>query len=222
MRQVSHQLLIETGASGSTRSPARSSPGSRHRASSRAADAVRPPHLGLAADPGERRPARAGRSERLLPPPGERGPSLYSHNDEGPDDMPAHIRSALTATQLRSRSPAAAPTSAAGRGSTSTSTARAAASAASRCICWASEGRPPARRPPAARGSRAARSGRARSGRPGNGPRPRPTPRARGRGRAQGLEPGGEVDRRADGGEVEPGRAADVAVSTSPRCSAMP
>ena len=27
-------------------------------------------------------------------------PSLYSHNDEGPDDMPAHLRSALTATQL--------------------------------------------------------------------------------------------------------------------------
>jgi secondary thiamine-phosphate synthase enzyme len=27
-------------------------------------------------------------------------PSLYSHNDEGPDDMPAHIRSALTQTQL--------------------------------------------------------------------------------------------------------------------------
>jgi secondary thiamine-phosphate synthase enzyme len=27
-------------------------------------------------------------------------PSLYSHNDEGPDDMPAHIRTALTATQL--------------------------------------------------------------------------------------------------------------------------
>ncbi len=26
--------------------------------------------------------------------------SLYSHNDEGPDDMPAHIRAALTATQL--------------------------------------------------------------------------------------------------------------------------
>jgi secondary thiamine-phosphate synthase enzyme len=25
---------------------------------------------------------------------------LYSHNDEGPDDMPAHIRSALTTTQL--------------------------------------------------------------------------------------------------------------------------
>jgi secondary thiamine-phosphate synthase enzyme len=27
-------------------------------------------------------------------------PALYRHNDEGPDDMPAHIRSALTQTQL--------------------------------------------------------------------------------------------------------------------------
>ena len=27
-------------------------------------------------------------------------PSLYSHNDEGPDDMPAHVRTALTQTQL--------------------------------------------------------------------------------------------------------------------------
>ena len=26
--------------------------------------------------------------------------SLYTHNDEGPDDMPAHLRSALTQTQL--------------------------------------------------------------------------------------------------------------------------
>jgi secondary thiamine-phosphate synthase enzyme len=26
--------------------------------------------------------------------------SLYSHNDEGPDDMPAHLRTALTQTQL--------------------------------------------------------------------------------------------------------------------------
>src|SRR6266446_1909396 len=26
--------------------------------------------------------------------------SLYRHNDEGPDDMPAHIKSALTQTQL--------------------------------------------------------------------------------------------------------------------------
>ena len=27
-------------------------------------------------------------------------PGLYRHNDEGPDDMPAHIKSALTQTQL--------------------------------------------------------------------------------------------------------------------------
>lgn len=33
--------------------------------------------------------------ERLAP---ERGP--YEHDDEGPDDMPAHLRSALTSTQL--------------------------------------------------------------------------------------------------------------------------
>jgi secondary thiamine-phosphate synthase enzyme len=26
--------------------------------------------------------------------------ALYCHNDEGPDDMPAHIKSALTQTQL--------------------------------------------------------------------------------------------------------------------------
>jgi len=27
-------------------------------------------------------------------------PSAYEHNDEGPDDMPAHLRAALTQTQL--------------------------------------------------------------------------------------------------------------------------
>jgi secondary thiamine-phosphate synthase enzyme len=27
-------------------------------------------------------------------------PSVYEHGDEGPDDMPAHLRSALTNTQL--------------------------------------------------------------------------------------------------------------------------
>ena len=27
-------------------------------------------------------------------------PALYTHNDEGPDDMPAHLRTALTHTQL--------------------------------------------------------------------------------------------------------------------------
>lgn len=35
---------------------------------------------------------------RRLVPDGGRG--LYRHEDEGPDDMPAHIRAALTQTQL--------------------------------------------------------------------------------------------------------------------------
>ena len=34
--------------------------------------------------------------ERIAP----EDPSLYTHNDEGADDMPAHIRAALTQTQL--------------------------------------------------------------------------------------------------------------------------
>lgn len=34
--------------------------------------------------------------ERLAP----EDPSLYLHDDEGPDDMPAHLRAALTNTQL--------------------------------------------------------------------------------------------------------------------------
>ena len=33
---------------------------------------------------------------RLVP----EDPRLYAHNDEGPDDMPAHIKSALTQVQL--------------------------------------------------------------------------------------------------------------------------
>ena len=34
--------------------------------------------------------------ERLAP----EDPTLYRHDDEGPDDMPAHLRAALTNTQL--------------------------------------------------------------------------------------------------------------------------
>jgi secondary thiamine-phosphate synthase enzyme len=34
--------------------------------------------------------------ERLVP----ENPALYAHDDEGPDDMPSHIRSALTQTHL--------------------------------------------------------------------------------------------------------------------------
>ena len=38
--------------------------------------------------------------ERFFDRAAPEDPSLYTHNDEGPDDMPAHIRSALTQTQL--------------------------------------------------------------------------------------------------------------------------
>jgi secondary thiamine-phosphate synthase enzyme len=34
--------------------------------------------------------------DRLAP----ENPTLYEHNDEGPDDMPAHLRTALTQVQL--------------------------------------------------------------------------------------------------------------------------
>ncbi len=46
--------------------------------------------------------ARAARHdlERFFDRIAPEDPSLYTHNDEGPDDMPAHIRSALTQTQL--------------------------------------------------------------------------------------------------------------------------
>jgi len=46
--------------------------------------------------------ARAAREdlERFFEQVAPENPSLYTHNDEGPDDMPAHIRSALTQTQL--------------------------------------------------------------------------------------------------------------------------
>lgn len=37
---------------------------------------------------------------RLVPEDETPGRSLYRHQDEGPDDMPAHIRAALTACQL--------------------------------------------------------------------------------------------------------------------------
>lgn len=46
--------------------------------------------------------ARAARHdlERFFERMAPEDPSLYTHNDEGPDDMPAHIRTALTQTQL--------------------------------------------------------------------------------------------------------------------------
>jgi secondary thiamine-phosphate synthase enzyme len=47
------------------------------------------------ADPSARRDLEAW-LDRLAP---ERDP-IYTHNDEGPDDMPSHIKAALTATSL--------------------------------------------------------------------------------------------------------------------------
>jgi len=46
-------------------------------------------HLGIAADS---RKCGAGSSQE--------DPDLYEHDDEGPDDMPAHLRAALTLVQL--------------------------------------------------------------------------------------------------------------------------
>ena len=47
------------------------------------------------ADPSARRDLESWLN-RLVP---ERDP-LYTHNDEGPDDMPAHVKAALTQTSL--------------------------------------------------------------------------------------------------------------------------
>lgn len=47
------------------------------------------------ADPSARRDLEAWLA-RLVP----EGDSLYTHTAEGPDDMPAHVKSALTATSL--------------------------------------------------------------------------------------------------------------------------
>jgi secondary thiamine-phosphate synthase enzyme len=46
--------------------------------------------------------ARAVRSdlERFFASIAPEDPSRYEHDDEGPDDMPAHLRAALTAVQL--------------------------------------------------------------------------------------------------------------------------
>lgn len=47
------------------------------------------------ADPSARRDLEAWLN-RLVP----EADSLYSHNDEGPDDMPAHVKAALTAVSI--------------------------------------------------------------------------------------------------------------------------
>jgi secondary thiamine-phosphate synthase enzyme len=45
-------------------------------------------------------PAARADLERFFARIAPEDPSLYAHNEEGPDDMPAHIRSALTQVQL--------------------------------------------------------------------------------------------------------------------------
>ena len=45
-------------------------------------------------------PAARADLERFFARIAPEDPSLYAHGDEGPDDMPAHIRSALTQVQL--------------------------------------------------------------------------------------------------------------------------
>ena len=65
----------------------------------RPVDALYPAYFGLAADPGECIDVRRDLDaflRRLVP----EDTALYRHNDEGPDDMPAHIKSALTQTHL--------------------------------------------------------------------------------------------------------------------------
>ncbi|OAA74616.1 yjbQ [Akanthomyces lecanii RCEF 1005] len=38
--------------------------------------------------------------DRIAPEAGPRGEALYDHDDEGPDDMPAHIKSALVGASV--------------------------------------------------------------------------------------------------------------------------
>ena len=45
-------------------------------------------------------PAARADLERFFARIAPEDPSLYAHNEEGPDDMPAHIRAALTQVQL--------------------------------------------------------------------------------------------------------------------------
>ena len=147
---------------------------------------------------------------------------LYRHNQEGPDDMPAHIRAALDHDpSVDSRSRTAAPTSAAGRGSSCSSTARARSSVASRCTCWATETRredllrlAKAAQTEGSEGDRAA-GGCARRSWPRR-TRSRPRSRARVSRRAVRLTAGPIV--------VKSRRLAlpILPYSTSPRCSAMP
>jgi len=62
--------------------------------------AFRAAHIGKPRDPGKRgslgEEGSGALAARLVP----EGDPFYTHDTEGPDDMPAHIRAALTATSL--------------------------------------------------------------------------------------------------------------------------
>ena len=57
-------------------------------------------HLGLASHPGERRQRGSLGFEAFFEAIAPEDPTRYAHDDEGPDDMPAHIRAALTQVHL--------------------------------------------------------------------------------------------------------------------------
>ena len=67
---------------------------------SRALPLVHPPHERVADRLRECRSDRSPRSGTVRCQSGARRRSIFQHDSEGPDDMPAHIRSILTLTSL--------------------------------------------------------------------------------------------------------------------------
>jgi secondary thiamine-phosphate synthase enzyme len=59
-----------------------------------------PSYLRLTHRAGKRRPERAPGYCAILRSLAPEQTGRYAHEDEGPDDMPAHLRTMLTATQL--------------------------------------------------------------------------------------------------------------------------
>ena len=86
------------------------------------------------ADPDVRRDLEAF-FNRLVPD----GDPLFIHTTEGDDDMPAHIRTALTAVNLNIPVQTAGSRSERGRGFICGNTARIRIRAASHCISWANK-----------------------------------------------------------------------------------
>ena len=70
------------------------------RRANRASDLVLPAHLRRIAHSGERGAGRSRRSQTFFERMAPEEAGRYRHADEGPDDMPAHIRTALTGVQL--------------------------------------------------------------------------------------------------------------------------